>query len=135
MSRGLFADPVGAPINFSYESGAINNQSSVYRTNIIDTQFYVKVTTTGSVTWTAGNLLYGATSGAVGFVVSGSGTTGFLYETNGVFLAGEVLKTNNSSGSTFATIASGGVRNYGFGDVKSYAFNSGGGTADAVLDI
>ena len=122
-------------INFSYESGAINNQSSVYRTNIIDTQFYVKVTTTGSVTWTAGNLLYGATSGAVGFVVSGSGTTGFLYETNGVFLAGEVLKTNNSSGSTFATIASGGVRNYGFGDVKSYAFNSGGGTADAVLDI
>ena len=122
-------------INFSYESGAINNQSSVYRTNIIDTQFYVKVTTTGSVTWTAGNLLYGATSGAVGFVVSGSGTTGYLYETNGEFVAGEVLKTNNASGSTFATIASGGVRKYGFGDVKSYAFNSGGGTADAVLDI
>ena len=38
-------------INFSYESGTVNTQSSVYRTNIIDTQFYVKVTTTGSVTW------------------------------------------------------------------------------------
>tara|TARA_B100001093_G_scaffold31677_1_gene27375 strand:+ start:3604 stop:10296 length:6693 start_codon:yes stop_codon:yes gene_type:complete len=122
-------------INFSYESGTTNNQSTVYRTNIIDTQFYVKVTTTGSVTWTAGNLLYGATSGAVGYVVSGSGTAGFLYETNGTFVSGEVLKTNNASGSTFATIASSGVLKYGFGDVKSYAFNSGGGTADAVLDV
>ena len=45
------------------------------------------------------------------------------------------MKTNNASGSTFATIASGGVRKYGFGDVKSYAFNSGSGTADAVLDV
>ena len=121
-------------INFTYESGALNNQTTLYRTNIIDTQFYVKIVTTGSVTWTAGNLLFGATSGAVGFVVSGSGTTGYLYETNGEFVAGEVLKTNNASGSTFATVASGGVRKYGFGDVKSYAFGTGG-TADAVLDV
>ena len=44
------------------------------------------------------------------------------------------MKKNNSSGSTYATIASGGVRTYGFGDIKQYTFNSNG-TADSVLDV
>ena len=61
----------------------------VYRANIVDTQIYTKITTTGSVTWTNGNLVYGATSGASGFIQSGSGTTGYLYETNGTFAQNE----------------------------------------------
>ena len=56
------------------------------------------------------------------------------YNTNGTFIAGEALKNNNSSGSTYATIASNGVRTYGFGDIKQYTFNSNG-TADALLDV
>ena len=59
---------------------------------------------------------------------------------NGTFIAGEALKYNSASGSTFGTIAAGSisapsVKAYGFGDVKSYNFTAGGGTADAVLDV
>ena len=122
-------------INFAYESGAKNTATTRYRANVVDTQIYTKITTTGSVTWTNGNLVYGATSGATGFIQNGSGTTGYLYETNGTFVSGEVLKANNASGATFATVASSGVKNYSFGDVKSYAFSSGTGTADSLLDV
>ena len=45
------------------------------------------------------------------------------------------MKFNNASGATFGTITSTGVRTYGFGDVKQYKFTTGGGTADAVLDV
>ena len=122
-------------INFAYESGTINTATTRYRVNLVDTQIYTKITTTGSVTWTNGNYVYGGTSGATGFIQSGSGTTGYLYETNGTFVPGEALKENNASGSTWATVAASGVKNYTFGDVKSYAYASGGGTADALLDV
>ena len=125
-------------INVAYDSGplASNSTTSVYRANIIDTQFYTRITTTGNATGTQGDYVVGATSGATGFLaaaVSSSNFT-FLYGTNGTFVAGEVLKANNSSGSTYATIAAGGVRTYGFGDIKQYAYNTNG-TSDAVLDV
>ena len=122
-------------LNFAYESGTKNNQTTLYRTNIADTQFYTQIICTGSATWTQGRKVYGATSGATGFVQNGSGTTGYLYETNGTFQEGEVLKVNNSGGATHGTIAASGRKEYNFSDVKSYAFNSGGGTADSVLDV
>ncbi len=122
-------------LNFAYESGTKNNQTTLYRTNIADTQFYTQIICTGSATWTQGRKVYGATSGATGFVQNGSGTTGYLYETNGTFQEGEVLKVNNSGGATHGTIAASGRKEYNFSDVKSYAFSSGGGTADAVLDV
>ena len=34
-------------INFAYESGRLTAGSTVYRTNIIDTQFYTQITTSG----------------------------------------------------------------------------------------
>ncbi len=125
-------------INVAYNSGplASNSTTSVYRANIIDTQFYTRITTTGNATGTQGDYVVGATSGATGFLaaaVSSSNFT-FLYGTNGTFVAGEVLKANNSSGATYATIAAGGVRTYGFGDIKQYAYNTNG-TSDAVLDV
>ena len=45
------------------------------------------------------------------------------------------MKFNNSSGATFGTLTSTGVRTFGFGDAKQYKFTTGGGTADAVLDV
>ncbi len=122
-------------LNFSFESGAKNTQTTLYRANLSDTQLYTQIICTGSATWTNGRRIYGATSGATGFVQSGSGTTGYLYQVNGTFQDGEVLKVNNSGGATHGTIASSGTKNYSFSDVKSYAFNSGGGTADSVLDV
>ena len=122
-------------LNFYHESGAFNNQTTIYRCYISDTQLFTKITLTGSGTWTNGRKVFGATSGATGFCQSGSGTTGYLYQTNGTFVPGEVLKVNNSGGATHGTIAAGGVRAYNFSDVKSYAFSSGGGTADAVMDV
>ena len=65
----------------------------------------------------------------------GSGVTQYLNTVNGTFVAGEVLKFNNSSGATFGTLTSTGVRTFGFGDAKQYKFTTGGGTADAVLDV
>ena len=125
-------------LNVAYESGSqsAGATDSVYRVNVIDTQFYTKITTTGSVSGTQGDYVVGATSGATGFIAAAvsSSTTTYLYATNGVFVAGEVLKKNNSAGATYATIASGGVRSYGFGDIKQYGFNANG-TADSVLDV
>ena len=122
-------------LNFYHESGAFNNQTTIYRCYISDTQLFTKITLTGSGTWTNGRKVFGATSGATGFCRSGSGTVGYLYQTNGVFLPGEVLKVNNEGGATHGTIAAGGVKAYSFADVKSYAFGGGGGTADSVLDV
>ena len=121
-------------INFAYESGPLTagSTTSVYRANIIDTQFYTQITTSGSATGSAGDYVVGATSGATGYLVAGvSGTTTYLYNTNGTFVSGEALKKNNASGSTYGTISA--VRAFGFGDVKTYGFTSG--SADAVLDI
>ena len=122
-------------INFSFESGAVaGTTSTVYRTNLIDTQFYTKITT-GSTSGSAGDFVVGATSGATGYLVAAvsSSTTTYLYNTNGTFVSGEVLKKNSSSGATYGTISA--IRTYGFGDVKQYKFATGGGTADAVLDV
>ena len=125
-------------INVAFESGSVaaGATDSIYRVNVIDTQFYTKITTTGNATGTQGDYVVGANSGATGFLAAAvsSSTTTYLYATNGTFVAGEALKKNNSSGSTYATIASGGVRTYGFGDIKQYTFNSNG-TADSVLDV
>jgi len=111
---------------FSYENGDRDTTTTQYRINVADTTIFTKVTT-NSVTWTAGDLLVGATSGAKGFVQAGSGTTGYLYDVTGTFVAGEVLRKN---GSTFATTSA--VYAYNFSDVKSvYA---SGFTANLVLD-
>lgn len=140
LKESAGGDTVGVTraINVAFESGSVaaGATDSVYRVNVIDTQFYTKITTTGNVNANQGDYVVGATSGATGYIataVSNSSTT-YLYATNGTFVAGEVLKDNNSSGSTYATIASGGVRTYGFGDIKQYTFNSNG-TADALLDV
>ena len=122
-------------LNFYHESGAFNNQTTIYRAYLSDTQLFTKITLTGSGTWTNGRKVYGATSGATGFVQSGSGTTGYLYQVNGTFQAGEDVKVNNAGGAAHGTIAGSGVKNYSFIDVKSYAFSSGAGTADSVLDV
>ncbi len=126
---------IARALNFYHESGAFNNQSTIYRTYLSDVQIFTKITLTGSGTWTNGRKVIGATSGATGFCRSGSGTTGYLYQTNGTFLPNEVLKVNNLGGATHGTIAASGVKNYSFADVKSYAFSSGAGTADSVLDV
>ena len=121
-------------INFAYESGpqTAGSTTSVYRANIIDTQFYVKLTT-GSTSGTQGDFVVGSVSGATGYLAASvsSSTTTYLYGTNGNFVVGDVLKKNNASGATYGTVSA--VREYGFGDVKTYAFTSG--TADAVLDV
>ena len=122
-------------INFAFEEGAVaGTTTTVYRANLIDTQFYTKITT-GSTSGSAGDFVVGATSGATGYLVAAvsSSTTTFLYNTNGTFVSGEVLKKNSSSGASYGTISA--IRTYGFGDVKQYKFATGGGTADAVLDV
>ena len=91
---------IARALNFYHESGAFNNQSTIYRTYLSDVQIFTKITLTGSGTWTNGRQVIGATSGATGFCRSGSGTTGYLYQTNGTFVPNEVLKVNNSGGAT-----------------------------------
>ena len=122
-------------INFAYESGPLTagSTTSVYRANIIDTQFYTQITTSGNATGSAGDYVVGATSGATGYLVAGvsSSQTTFLYNTNGTFAPGEVLNKNGVSTTSYGTISA--VRAYGFGDVKTYSFTSG--SADAVLDV
>ena len=136
--------PIGKAriINFSFESGAVNptDAATLYRANIIDAGFYTKIVATGATTQTAGNFVVGATSGATGFIadVAGSATASsqtffYLYNTNGTFVTGEVLKANSAAGATLATTST--VTTFGFGDVKQYAFVTGGGTADSVLDV
>ena len=98
--------------NFAYESGSLTAGSAdtVYRANIIDTQFYSIITTSGSATGSAGDQVVGSTSGATGYLVSNvSGTTTTLYGTNGTFVSGESL---TKSGNAYGTIASSGVNTY-----------------------
>ncbi len=122
--------------NFAFESGDIAGTSStVYRANLIDVDFLVEFTLSGSVAGspTAGDFIVGTTSGATGLYSGGAGVTQYLNTVNGTFVAGEVLKYNNASGATFGTISS--VDTFNFGNVKQYKFTTGGGTADAVLDV
>ena len=126
-------------INFAYESGPLTAGSSdtVYRANIIDTQFYTQITT-GSTSGSAGDYVVGATSGATGYLAAAvsSSTTTFLYNTNGTFVPGEALNKNGvtlaNGNPSYGTISA--VRSFGFGDVKTYSFTSGGSAA-AVLDL
>ena len=129
--------------NFAFESGAVaGNSTTVYRANLLDVDFRVKLTLTGSPSGSpsTGDLIVGSTSGATGYYDGGTSTTQFLNSINGTFIPNEALKYNSASGSAFGTIAAGSisapsVKAYGFGDVKSYNFTAGGGTADAVLDV
>jgi hypothetical protein len=113
---------------FSYEDGTRDTSETLYRVNVADTTLYTKLTT-NSVTWTAGNLITGATSGAKGYIASGSGTTGYVYGVTGTFAQAETLL--NSNGSTFATSTA--AYAYTFTDVKQLA--GGGFTADVQLDV
>ena len=113
---------------FSYEDGTRDTTDTIYRVNVADTTLYTKLTT-NSVTWTAGNRITGATSGAKGFIASGSGTTGYVYGVTGTFAQAEALLA--SDGSTFATSTA--AYTYNFSDVKQLA--GGGFTADVQLDV
>ncbi len=123
-------------LNVAFESGSqsAGATDSVYRVNVIDTQFYTKITTSGSVSGSVGAYYVGSISGATGYIAEtvNSSTTTFLYATNGTFVVGDVLKKNNASGATYGTVSA--VRTYGFGDIKQYTFNANG-TADALLDV
>ena len=115
--------------------------TNTYKANVVDTDFYTQVVLgSGSgVSWTAERLVVGRTSGATAILVSGSSVTGYLTNITGEFAVGEKLDydTAASSGngglSGSRSIAT--ITKFGMGDVKSYAFNSGAGTADAVLDV
>ena len=113
---------------FSYEDGTRDTSDTIYRLNVADTTLYTKLTT-NSVTWTAGNQITGATSGAKGFIATGSGTTGYVYGVTGTFAQAETLLA--SDGSTFATSTA--AYAYNFSDVKQLA--GGGFTADVQLDV
>ena len=125
--------------NFAFESGNFvpANTDTVYRANLLDVDFKVQINLTSGVTGSpsVGDFVVGVTSGATGLYDSqgGSNQTQFLNTVNGTFQTGEVLKYNNANGATFGTISS--INTYGFGHVKQYKFTSGGGTADAVLDV
>ena len=124
--------------NFAFESGNIaGNTDTVYRANLLDVDFLVELELTGSIAGgpSVGDIIVGVSSGATGLYASGSGSTAYLNTVNGTFSNGEVLKYNNANGAGFGTIASNGVSTFGFGDVKQYKFTTGGGTADAVLDV
>ena len=113
---------------FSYEDGTRDTSSTIYRLNVADTTLYTKLTT-NSVTWTAGNQITGQTSGAKGYIASGSGTTGYVYGVTGTFAQAETLLA--SDGTTFATSTA--AYAYNFSDVKQLA--GGGFTADVQLDV
>jgi len=122
--------------NFAFESGnTAGDSSTIYRANLIDVDFLIEFTLTGSVTGSpsAGDFVVGTTSGATGLYSGGSGTTQYLNTVNGTFVVGEVLKYNNSSGAAFGTISA--IDTFNFGNVKQYKFTTGGGTADATLDV
>ena len=116
-------------LNFSTDSGSVNTATTRYRINIAQAEVFVKLVTTASTTWTQGNYVTGTTSGATGFVYSGSGTTGYVYGVNGKFQNGEAIKV---AGQSRTLASSGGAFEYSFGDVKSYS-DGAGFTADAVL--
>ena len=115
--------------------------TNTYKANVVDTDFYTQVVLgSGSgVSWTAERLVVGRTSGATAILVSGSSVTGYLTNITGEFAVGEKLDydvagtSGNGGLSGSRTIST--ITKFGMGDVKSYAFNSGAGTADAVLDV
>ena len=45
---------IARSLNFYHESGTFNNQETIYRTYLSDTQLFTKITLTGSGTWTNG---------------------------------------------------------------------------------
>ena len=115
--------------------------ANTYKANVVDTDFYTQVDLgSGSgVSWTPERLVVGRTSGATAILVSGSSTTGYLTNITGDFLVGEKLDydvaaasgNGGLSGSRSISV----ITKFGMGDVKSYAYNGGAGTADAVLDV
>ena len=129
-------------LNFAYESGTVNNQSTVYRTNLVDTKFFTKLNCQASEVWSLGDFVVGKTSGATGFVaIAATSTAGYLSDVVGTFVQNEELTLNVASGSAFAQLDNNAnaVKSFNFTDVKSYSFgttiNSTIGTADAVLDV
>jgi len=126
-------------LNFSYESGTVNNQSTVYRTNLVDTKFFTRLDCQSNVNWQLGDFVVGRTSGATGFVAitNSSSQVGYLSDVIGTFTQNEQLDLNAaSSGTNIGQLDNNtsAVKSYNFSDVKSYSFGSNG-TADAVLDV
>ena len=121
--------------NFAYESGptSAGSADTVFRANLIDVDFLQKLTMNSSVAGSpsVGDRMIGQTSGATAYEASDSGSDLFVNGVNGTFIVGETVK--NALGTTIGVISS--IKRYNFGDVKQYSFNTGGGTADAVLDV
>ena len=133
----LAGDSVGVArvANFAYESGPLTAGSAdtVFRANLIDVDFLQKLTMNASVAGSpsVGDRMIGQTSGATAYEASDSGSDLFVNGVNGTFIVGETVK--NALGTTIGVISS--IKRYNFGDVKQYGFSTGGGTADAVLDV
>ena len=128
-------------INFTQHSGtAAFLTTNVYRAYLIDSQYYTRVSLgAGSgVTWTAGRFVVGRTSKATAILAAGSSTTGYLTNVNGTFQTGELIDYDEAAsagnGGLSGTRTISAIKKYAVSDVKSYAYASGGGTSDAVLD-
>jgi len=129
-------------IDIDQNSGAAGfATTNTYKANVVDTDFYTQVVLgSGSgVSWTAERLVVGRTSGATAILVSGSSVTGYLTNITGEFAVGEKLDydtaASSGNGGLSGSRSISTITKFGMGDVKSYAFNSGAGTADAVLDV
>ena len=129
-------------LNFAYESGTVNTQSTVYRTYFADTKFFTKLDCQANVNWHLGDFVVGRTSGATGFVaIDANGVSasqvGYLSDVVGTFTQNEQLDLNVANGTNIGQLDNNAdaVRSYNFSDVKAYSFSSGSGTADAVLDV
>ena len=129
-------------LNFAYESGTVNTQSTVYRTYLADTKFYTRLDCQANVNWHLGDFVVGRTSGATGFVAvdanGGSASqVGYLTDVVGTFAQNEQLDLNVANGTNIGQLDNNAnaVKSYNFTDVKSYSFSSGTGTGDVVLDV
>ena len=129
-------------IDVDQNSGSAGFASTnTYKANIVDTDFYTQVVLgSGSgVSWTAERLVVGRTSGATAILVSGSSVTGYLTNITGEFAVGEKLDydtaASSGNGGLSGSRSISTITKFGMGDVKSYSYNSGAGTADAVLDV
>ena len=129
-------------LNFAYESGTVNTQSTVYRTYLADTKFYTRLDCQANVNWHLGDFVVGRTSGATGFVAvdanGGSASqVGYLSDVVGTFAQNEQLDLNVANGTNIGQLDNNAnaVKSYNFTDVKSYSFSSGTGTGDVVLDV
>ena len=125
-------------LNFAYESGSVNTQSTVYRTNLVDTKFFTRLDCQSSVNWQLGDFVVGATSGASGFVaITANSQVGYLSDVVGTFAQNELLDLNVAGGTNIGQLDNNtsAVKSFNFTDVKSYSFASDAGTADAVLDV